>query len=271
LKRDFRRQPWQQLARALVDIGHEDDAKLVRIEMRKRLRRSRWFYQHPWWRWPWSYLRTRLDWLLGLMVGYGYRPWRIAWALLVLWLVGVAIYASAASAGLMVPLDAKVARSKTVPPECKVNWVTFSGPQLPRSREVNRAPESARHVMIERVNADATRRGIEANRLGLPIPTTWHAICRQALPPEYSEFDPWLYSADVLVPFLDARQKAFWRPRSLHDDTVSLPPRTKVAWRDVTTVQALGFVRVWQWVETIAGWAFLLLIGGTVSGLIRRE
>lgn len=84
----FRPQPWQQLARVLMETGDEDDARTVLIEMRKRQRDSRWKYYDDRCERRWWFLRTRLDWLIGFFVAYGYRPDRAMYWLFGLWVVG---------------------------------------------------------------------------------------------------------------------------------------------------------------------------------------
>jgi hypothetical protein len=67
----FRPQPYQQLAKVLRESGHEADAKRVLIA-KERARRK-----HGGLGW----VARCGNWLLGVTIGYGYRPWRaLIWA-----------------------------------------------------------------------------------------------------------------------------------------------------------------------------------------------
>jgi len=69
----FRPQPYEHLANVLEKGGYDEDAKKIRIELAKGMNRQRRFFR------KWFH---RL--LIGIPIGYGYRPWRAFW-------IGVAI------------------------------------------------------------------------------------------------------------------------------------------------------------------------------------
>jgi hypothetical protein len=255
LQRDFRPQPWKQLARVLADMGREEDAKIIRIEMRKLWRRSSWRYRDTWWKKVCWCLRTRFDWLLGF-VGYGYRPWRAIWAFVIVWIVGIVIYANIAPLGVMAPNDPKI--YKDLPRECRIDLVNFSGPQL----------HSA-----DQIKADADRREQEATKFQLNPPNnrTWVEICKRAVPLEYTSFEPTLYSLDVVVPVLNLGQKARWAPRTVDEkgdvlgELFTLPRVFGGTW-------GLGHLALlWQLISTMAALFFSLLLAGSISGLIKKE
>jgi hypothetical protein len=277
LEQDFRPQPWQQLARVLMEMGHEDDARTILIEMRMRQRTSRWKYQAtPWGRRSW-FLRTRLDWLLGLLVAYGYRPTRAMLLLFLLWLAGGLIYRGVASAGIMAPTDAHFYLDSRIPPECKIDWIGYAGPQLPSRDEIVRAPdENSRNLLRKQIVDDASRRRQEAARVEFDATQdwSWKAICDRAVPSEYSVFQPFVYSIDIVLPFLELRQEHDFAPRILDDKgNVLRPLFTLPSWLPlVGGTWGLGYlVRLWEWFEIFFGWALTILIAASVSGIIKKD
>ena len=104
----FRPQPWQQLRRVLLEMGHFEDAREVGIAYEERLRSVGLIGQSPKDRDPVVAWLNRTfaigaHKLFGLLIGYGYRP-----AKLVAWLVGVwflsgMLYWYAALDGVMAP------------------------------------------------------------------------------------------------------------------------------------------------------------------------
>jgi hypothetical protein len=109
LGRDFKPQPWEQLATVLAAMGHEDDARAISIEKQKQ-KRAAWLIQsregHD------GYAkRARLLWqitghyLYGVLARYGYRPSLIVgWAFVVA-LIFAAVFKFADEAGTMAPTD----------------------------------------------------------------------------------------------------------------------------------------------------------------------
>ena len=105
----FRNQPYAQLAEVLEERGRSEDAKEIRIEQQRRRRA-----------WLWKEGRKRnlsqtlaMLWLgfIGPTLGFGYRPRRALWALLALFLFGLALFGEAYKQGIMAPSDALVASS----------------------------------------------------------------------------------------------------------------------------------------------------------------
>jgi hypothetical protein len=260
LEAKFKPQPWLQVARVLYAMGHEEDAKQIRVEMRKRWRRSLWRYRDTCGaRLGWA-LRTRFDWLLGGLVGYGYRPWRIILGFAVVYLIGVLVFETAPS-GVMVPVDAKTFLAKGVPPQCTADWMTFAGPPLPSNARMQGASDAEQAETAWRINDDASQRARAAVKFGVVPATsaTWPQICARAVPPEYVTFDPLLYSLELLIPVLDLRQKARWTPRAFDEN-------------GALVAHGLGgMVWLWRWFETLAVLFFSLLLVASVSGIIKKE
>src|SRR4051812_2981798 len=89
---DFKPQPWEQLAKVLRDIGHQEDAKKVAIAKQERIRKS-------------THVSALVPWLYGITCRYGYRPsWLILWAIGVA-LVWAVLFKMAGSNGVMAPTD----------------------------------------------------------------------------------------------------------------------------------------------------------------------
>jgi hypothetical protein len=277
LEEDFRPQPWQQLARVLMEMGHEDDARTVLIEMRRRQRTSQWKYRDTTWSLRWWFLRTRLDWVLGLLVAYGYRPTRAMLLLFLLWLAGGLIYWGVASAGIMAPTDAHFYLDNRIPAECKVDWIHYTGPKLPSGDEIARAPdEHSRGRLQKQAAEDASRRRDEAARVGLDATQdwSWKTICDHAVPSEYSVFQPFVYSVDIMLPFLELRQEHDFSPRTLDDKAEVIRPQfTLPKWLPLLGgTWGLGhLVRSWEWFEIFFGWTLTILVAASVSGIIKKD
>lgn len=114
LHEDFCPQPWEQLIKVLREMGHSWDANQVAIEKQEMLRRARkigtreprkdfrldWGRLLPTRKWidlTWNWFSNRMARLFhicyGLLAGYGYRPTRILyWMLLVCSLSSLAYY-----------------------------------------------------------------------------------------------------------------------------------------------------------------------------------
>ncbi|HMB48038.1 MAG TPA: hypothetical protein VKN63_07150, partial [Afifellaceae bacterium] len=89
------------------------------------------------------------------------------------------------------------------------------------------------------------------------FPPAIAAECADAVPSEYSGFQPLLYSADVVLPVINLRQEVDWAPRIVHPDG---------------TRWLLGeIVRDWEWFQIISGWMLSLLFVSAIGGAIRRD
>ena len=266
LTTDFAHQPWEQLANVFAEASRDEEAKIVRVQMRKRQRYAYWRYQRTFGRKLWCFVSTRFDWLLGLLVGYGYRPWRTVWAFVGIWLLGALIYALAATRGIMVPADTKIFLDKSVPSECQTDWGIYSGPSLPSLTDVKSAPDPTRKADLQaKIDADVARRRNEATRLNLAATEpTWAVICRRSLPPEYAAFSPLLYSLDLIVPLLDLNQKKRWTQLTMTENGDVFRPLI------FNTVGAGHLVKLWQWFEMLAGLFLSLLLAATVSGIVKK-
>lgn len=90
LKGDFRPQPWEQLSLVLKQVGHFEASRSVSVAKHAKMREAKRYVggSKAW------------DWIYGKSVGYGYRPWRLARAILTVWILCAAIYWPAANPSL---------------------------------------------------------------------------------------------------------------------------------------------------------------------------
>ncbi|MCP5083383.1 MAG: hypothetical protein GY948_16985 [Alphaproteobacteria bacterium] len=217
LSRDFRPQPYEQLAKVLQNMGHEDEARQVKIERRRRQARFNW--QNP----PAAaslfgrflrYLGNVWEFLIGWLIDYGHTPGKAVLYLILIICVGAGVFQVAAYQGVMAPTSALIYSQAQgngfIPKECTANWTKLAG------------------------------------------------ACKTAVPAEYSEFSPLWYSMDVAIPLINLRQQEDWGPRVTHYDSGE---RHMLGW----------WVRLWEWIETLAGWLLSLLFVSAVGGIIRRE
>lgn len=279
---DFKPQPWEQCAAVLAAMGHEEDARRIRMEKRRRMRRARLLRAVT----PRDRARAWVggifDRLLDLSIGYGWRPLRPVYALFGLWLVASLAYASLPP-GVMAPTDSRVFLDPSIPAECRVDWIGYSGPTPPRVD-------------------DEKRRETLSRELGAPQTLAWKDICGRRLPSEYSAFQPALYALDVLLPVVDLRQERDWAPRITDVDGNTLYPigaplhidhpvvsvitgAVGAAWSKcfdgLEWVLGLRFrpfefgvghlTRLFEWGLIGFGWIASLLLVAGVTGVVRRD
>ena len=98
-----------------------------------------------------------------------------------------------------------------------------------------------------------------ADDCGKPVGThnsTW-TTCPN-LPKEYTTFNPWLYSLDVILPLVDLQQEKLWAPLVMKDDA-----KTWI-WQGV-------FARWVMWFEILFGWVGSLLLAAVLGNLPKRD
>lgn len=86
--------------------------------------------------------------------------------------------------------------------------------------------------------------------------TSWTRC--SALPQEYTTFNPWLYSADLILPLVDLQQDADWAPIVMKDN-------------GVTTLWAGAITRWLMWLEILFGWAMNLLLVAVLGNLVKKD
>ena len=179
----FKPQPWRQLAKVLREMGHVEDARQVSIAFEKRLYKANLIGQTPnEWGWlrTWSYrqISRAVHWMFGVLTGYGYRPLRLIFWMIVVGLLCAALYWVAALKGVFSPSDPLVFQH----PNYQVCSPSYIAPVQPASA-VAPAIQGAGN---------------------------WY-LCEK-LPEEYAGFSPLAYSFDVILPLVDLQQENSWSP-----------------------------------------------------------
>jgi hypothetical protein len=236
---EFQPQPWEQCARVLREMGHRADARTILIEKERRQRaagraklRAQLRNTAPpgtpaiTTRAPLIGGAVRLaaqaawDGTLGAVLGYGHDMKRVLIWLGAAWLLGVLVFAIAFAQGAMKPNNAFILRS--------VEWAACADDyvQKPGAPETRREPDHASQL-----------------------------ACFQAQPEAagYPRFNPWVYSADTLLPVVNLELQGYWVP-----DAAAAAPIGAAA-------------RAFLWLQILAGWALSLLAVAGFSGLVRSD
>jgi len=231
LHRDFRPQPFEQLAKTLKEMGHTEDAKRIAILKEQRQRRAahlqsrergaqiiaeRRYSRDPAViaRAPWTggvaeagleWLQRNLRWaaslLFGLVVGYGYRPvYALGW-LLVFVALGTGIFGAAYEADAIVPNNPFLLH-----PE----WEEALDTDDPHAAFLEEAPD-------------------------------------------FQPFNALIYSVDTFVPLVNLHQEPHWIPQ---------PQGKSMAW---------PWVRLYLWVHIAVGWVVTALFAASLTGLVQRD
>ena len=184
LEQRFRPSSYQQLAKVLEAMGHEEEAREVRIERRER---QRLFSLHhvPMpasdFRKGVRHLANFWRWVEKKVIGHGYRPgFAVLWLVLVIGLGG-AIYQWAAIKGIMTPTHPLIFKAAI--------WEGAPG-QTPEGK----LPVACRENWV-----------YPKDSIG--------DICAAAIASEYSTFNALIYSADTAIPVVNFRMEDDWAPR----------------------------------------------------------
>ncbi len=186
----FTPRPYEQLIKVLRAMGHDRDAREVAVGKQEDLRNSNTL---SWRAWSWN-------WLLGKLVGHGYRPWRaLGWAGGFI-LLGTVLFGWADSQQVMRPSKERITMS------------------------------------------DNYRIGLNQD----------HAIIWW--PPDYPEFNAFVYSADVFLPIVDLHQEAYWLP-------------TRV---DGNAVWSRRY-EIFLWFFIAAGWVITTIGVVGLTGIVKKD
>jgi hypothetical protein len=85
--------------------------------------------------------------------------------------------------------------------------------------------------------------------------TTWTSCL--AMPQEYTTFNPFLYSADLILPLVELQQDRDWAPLSTDDNGDGIP--------------LAMFTRALVWFEILFGWAMSLLLVAVLGNLVKKD
>lgn len=237
LAEEYRPQPFAQLAKVLTEMGHADDAKIIRRRADRYLRVARWHRRRMRIRdagrlWArarrWVAEIPTAVWLgfqaivLDRMLSGG-RGLTGPVLTAVVMLVGAAIYyEQVALAGGFVPREAAVWTNPAVRQAC-------AGTAAP-------PPPSAR--------------------------INWHAC--QVYPRELPKFYALAYSADLMLPFANLGQKLHWRPRDEVEVHMVEGGRTVERARVTAT-------EIVTWAHSTVSLALYVLLAALAAGWIKRE
>jgi hypothetical protein len=123
-----------------------------------------------------------------------------------------------------------------------------------------------------------------------------HAPCRpenggnwttcDKAPYEYTTFNPWVYSLDLMLPFVDLHQDRDWAPMMMQPCAVTKSIFvTEICWQSTVDARTISdsppatkpaywmtgtFVAAVMWFEILFGWAASLLLAAVLSGLAKR-
>jgi hypothetical protein len=128
--REFRArpQPFTQLFRVFSDMGLEREAERISRERQRRQIISQ--LAEKWWMTPWLLMK----WLvLGLLMGFGYRPQRLLAVAGIVWIAMALLYGVAAAQGIFAPSNPVIYLNEAYAgcrPQNGGNWVKCDIPEL---------------------------------------------------------------------------------------------------------------------------------------------
>lgn len=240
LGNDFRPQPWEQLIKVLREMGHSAEAAEVAMAKQRALRKAGKIGQRrPDPRYSGLHLKLDRIWvsganlfarvwhrIYGRLAGFGYRPTGILmWMVIVAGLSG-AYFSTAADAGLMAPTSAEV----------------FTHKEL---------------------HDDLNSRGDDSASCGIQrevSPARYWPACTE-LPSEYTAFNPWWYSIDLILPLVDLQQDSQWNPAATYTD----------AGGTMRTLPGGVLARLFMWFEILFGWFASLMFVAIASRLVEKD
>lgn len=234
----FKPQPWRQLQKVLHEMGHDEDARKVAIAFEERLRKANLIGQTPetWCKpiaWLYRTISRGFHWSFGMIVGYGYRPLRLFFIMLAVWLGCGAFYWYAALDGVFSPSNPLVFQHQ--------NYDVCKADNDKAKKELAKS----------------------ASSLPPPIQGAGNWYLRANLREEYTGFSPLVYSLDLILPLVDLQQEQDWAP---------MIPTPKNTWTDeLLTWSPKYCTRFLIWFEILFGWVTSLLLVAVVSGLAKRR
>ena len=190
LNEKFRPNPYQQLANVLENMGHEEEAREVRIDRRERQRIFTLKHvplpEDPF-RTSIRHLANFFRWVEKKIIGHGYRPgFAMIW-LFAMVVIGTGIYELAARAGIMTPTHPLIFKEAVW--EGKLE-------NLP----VGKAPIACRENWVYPKDSIS-------------------GVCAASVASEYSTFNSLIYSLDTAIPVVNFRMEDDWSPRVVNWQT----------------------------------------------------
>lgn len=181
---DFRPQPWKQLQKILREMGHTEAARQVAITFEHRLRKADLIgvlptYESAITKWSYRRLSRSLHWCHWMLSGYGYRPLRVMYWSIPIWIFCTVFYWYAA-----------------LPPH---NVFAPSNPLI------------FQYQGYEACRPDGSN-ALSEEKEQKPVKNTRNWYLCSDLPEEYTGFSPLAYSLDVILPLVDLQQQKDWGP-----------------------------------------------------------
>lgn len=233
----FKPQPWKQLIRTLRRMGHDEDARKVAIAYEQHRRKIGVITSRD---------RQFAHLLFGWLIGYGYRPLRLVYIMLAVWLGCGALYWSAALNGVFAPSNPQVFLHGSP-------LMLRTLPQDKSSASLVLQQDSYQHCRPDYPFAGQPTQEKPFNN--------WY-LCPQ-LAGEYTGFSPLAYSLDLLLPLVDLQQEHDWAP---------YVPTPQQNWGDeLLALSKYHWTRLLVWFEILFGWVASLLLVAVLSGLTNRD
>ena len=240
IEADFRPQPWEQLIKVLRDMGHPAEAAEIamakQLAMRSagkignRIPRSQYVGWRLWLDSGWvkvsNWIARRWHWVYGALAGFGYRPARI-----LLWMIGMCLlsgwyFSDAASSGIIAPASAEIFAHKQI------------------------------HADLGAKGTDSAACGIQRE-----VPPARYWTQCSALPSEYTTFNAWVYSLDLILPLVDLQQDSQWAPSATYTDAGGV---TRNLWGGM-------IARFIMWFEILFGWFASLMFVAIAGRLVEKD
>jgi hypothetical protein len=89
----------------------------------------------------------------------------------------------------------------------------------------------------------------------------------QLVSPTYPQFNPFVYSLDVFLPFADLHQRCYWIPGEKH--TKPRVSRNCLMHIGPYSLKWSGVLRAYLWFQTLAGWTLCTLLAAAVTGIVQ--
>ena len=234
----FAPQPWRQLRKVLMDSGHFTEAREIAIAYERRLRDAGQVGEtspstNRAVRYVVRFISKKIHFSYGVLIGYGYQPYRLVCWMIAVWFFCGVFYWLGALGNVMAPSNPLVFDHKNYG-GCKST--STSGTDI----------FSGLYNLLKN---------------GPQVEKNWY-LC-PALAAEYTGFSPFAYSLDVLLPVVDLQQQNDWAPKI---------PTPKTRWYDELSAFSLEHLtRFILWFEIIFGWISSLLLIAVLSGLAKRH
>jgi hypothetical protein len=171
--------------------------------------------------------------LFWILIGFGYRPLRLAMWMLMVWLLCAGFYWCAALQGAFAPS----------------NPLVFQHP--------------AYAVCVPGSDKAKMELSKPANAHPPPVQGAGNWYLCEKLREEYTGFSPLAYSLDVILPLVDLQQEHDWS---------TLIPTPQASWyKELFAWELKRATRLVIWFEILFGWVSSLLLAAVVSGLTKRR